>query len=162
MNDFSEKYKRHSLRLRDYDYSRSGAYYITICTKNKECLLGEIITDKTPLIRLSPIGGIVRKFWLEIPEQFRNVELDEFVIMPNHIHGVIIINPVGAIHELPLQSQQPRRQMLIPKIVGWYKMNSAKHINAIRKTPGMPVWQDRKSTRLNSSHIQKSRMPSSA
>lgn len=141
MNDFREKYHRHSLRLRDYDYSQSGAYFITICTKNKECLLGEIINGKTPLVRLSPVGKIVRKFWLEIPEHFPNVELDEFVIMPNHIHGIIIIkDSVGAIHELPLL-QLFRRKMLIPKIVGWYKMRSAKHINTIRRTPGMSVWQ---------------------
>ncbi len=100
MNDFREKYHRHSLRLRDYDYSKSGAYFITICTKNKECLLGEIIDDNISLIRLSPFGEVVRKFWLEIPEHFLNVELDEFVIMPNHIHGIIIIkDSVGAIHE---------------------------------------------------------------
>ncbi|MCX7984388.1 MAG: hypothetical protein N3A63_05755, partial [Bacteroidetes bacterium] len=73
-----------------------------------------------------------------------NVTLDEFVIMPNHIHGVIIINEndiVGAIHELPLQDIKQRRLMTLPKIIGRFKMNVGKHINQLRNTPGIPVWQ---------------------
>jgi REP element-mobilizing transposase RayT len=82
------------------------------------------------------------------------VELDEFVIMPNHVHGIIIIVGaihvgaihVGAIHESPLQHEQQhstitRRKMLLPKIIGFYKMNSPKQINQIRQMPGTPIWQ---------------------
>jgi REP element-mobilizing transposase RayT len=70
--------------------------------------------------------------------------LDEFVIMPNHMHGIIIIggdvdNGVGAIHELPLRIK--RRAMVLPKIIGYFKMNSARQINQMHNTPGCPVWQ---------------------
>ena len=73
--------------------------------------------------------------------------MDEFVIMPNHVHGIISIvsdSEVGAIHELPLQQYnnwKERRRMVLPKIIGRFKMNSAKHINQIRNTLGIPVWQ---------------------
>ena len=86
---------------------------------------------------------IVRRQWQKLPEKFPNLVLDEFVIMPNHIHGIFIINNVGvgAIHELPLQNKIERRRMLVPKIVGYFKMNSAKYINKLRNTPGISVWQ---------------------
>ncbi len=84
---------------------------------------------------------IVKKLWEELPGRFPDTESDVFVVMPNHVHGIIVIN-VGAIHELPPGNDQvSRRRMLIPKIVGYYKMNTAKSVNEIRKTPGVPVWQ---------------------
>ena len=83
-----------------------------------------------------------------ILNQFGNIELDKFAVMPNHVHGIIkIIDNVGEIHELPLQKinhadqKIERRRMLIPKVVGYFKMNSAKQINTIRNTTGIPVWQ---------------------
>jgi putative transposase len=74
-------------RLRKYDYSSSGWYFITICTQNRECLFGNIIENKMILNRC---GLLIKKYWLEIPKHFINVELNEFQIMPNHIHGIII------------------------------------------------------------------------
>jgi len=172
-----QKYRRHSIRLKDYDYSKPGAYFITICTKDRKCLFGEI---KDNQMFLNEFGEIAKDVWLEIPNHFPNVELDEFVIMPNHIHGIIIIQnaDVGAIHELPLQlpndelplqlpndelpqqmsndelpqqmlndelSRQDnkiqRRKMIVPKIVGFFKMNTAKKINQILNTIGQPLWQ---------------------
>jgi REP element-mobilizing transposase RayT len=138
-----EKPVRQSIRLKDYDYSQEGGYFVTICTQNLKNLLGEILNGKTAL---SPIGSIAQSFWMEIPKHFANVKLDKFVIMPNHIQGIIIIKNVGAIHELPLQKSSShnnrveRRKMLIPRIVGFYKMNTAKQINLFRKTSGSPVW----------------------
>ncbi|MEW6570501.1 MAG: transposase [Nitrospirota bacterium] len=133
-----EIHHRRSIRLKDYDYSQMGAYFVTICTKDRECLFGEISDSK---MELNDAGVIVAEVWNDLQNRFP-VKLDEYVIMPNHVHGIIIVNNVGAIHELPLHmNKNSRRQMLIPKILGYYKMNAAKRINQIRNISGTPVWQ---------------------
>ncbi len=86
---FRKKYRIESARLKYFDYSINGAYFVTICIKEHECNFGEIINDK---IKLSAIGEIVKNEWLKTPEIRKNVVLDEWTIMPNHLHGVIIIN----------------------------------------------------------------------
>jgi REP element-mobilizing transposase RayT len=83
---------RKSIRLKKYDYSSPGEYFITICTHNRECILGEIVGDK---MQLSLIGKVVQECWEKIPRHFSNVETDAFIIMPNHVHGIIIINDYG-------------------------------------------------------------------
>ena len=133
--------RRKSIRLSGYDYSHYGWYFVTICTKNREVLFGEV---RNAQIIENQYGKIVRKFWLQIPQRFPLTTTDEFVIMPNHIHGIVVIhdgNTVGAIHELPLQERNARRNMLLPKIIGWLKMNSAKQINILRQSTNEPVWQ---------------------
>jgi len=142
------QFHRRSIRLPDFDYSQSGAYFVTICTQKRECFLGESAEGK---VDLSPYGDIAAKYWRQITERYLTVELGEFVVMPNHVHGIVSIQSdssgtdgVGAIHELPLQQQprqKARRRMLLPKIIGWFKMNSAKQINELRGTPGKTVWQ---------------------
>ena len=82
---------RRSIRLKEYDYSQPGAYFITICTSKKEYLLGKFNDDT---IHLNEIGKMVKKIWNELEERFPNIETDEFVMMPNHIHGIIFINAV--------------------------------------------------------------------
>ncbi|MDD5583375.1 MAG: hypothetical protein PHS99_09270, partial [Candidatus Marinimicrobia bacterium] len=77
-----------------------GAYFITICTYNRQCLFGEIVNGE---MRLNEYGEIVWQFWLDIPNHFPYSQSDEFLIIPNHIYGIILIVVVGAIHELPLQ-----------------------------------------------------------
>ncbi len=81
---FKNKYRIKSARLKNYDYSQNGMYFVTICTKNREDYFGEI---KDGEIILNEIGKVVDQFWREIPKHFLFVKLDEFVIMPNHIHG---------------------------------------------------------------------------
>ena len=95
---FQNKFRIKSTRLPNYDYSSNGAYYVTICTKGRECILGEIINGK---MVLSKIGGIVEKFWLEISNHYKNVELDQYVLMPNHLHGILIIESVTRNVETP-------------------------------------------------------------
>jgi len=130
---------RRSIRLKGYDYSRAGAYFITICTHGRECILGDLVDGE---MRLNEYGDIVRGEWLNLPNRFPDIELDAVVIMPNHIHAIIAIHAVGVIHELPLRNDtKHRRTMLIPKIVGYVKMNTAKRINQSRNTPGARVWQ---------------------
>ena len=83
-----QKHHRRSIRLKGYDYSQEGAYFVTIVTWQRECLLGQIV-DKE--MNLSRYGEIVQKWWEEIPVHFANVETGAFVIMPNHVHGIIYI-----------------------------------------------------------------------
>lgn len=82
------KHHRRSIRLKGYDYAADGAYYVTIVTYERECLFGEIIENE---MYLSTYGEIVQKWWDEIPVHFPNVEMGVFVIMPNHVHGIVVI-----------------------------------------------------------------------
>ena len=84
----SDIHHRRSIRLKGYDYSQAGIYYVTICTKDRECLFGNIINFN---MELSTLGKIVEQEWHEILKRFPDVELDAFVVMPNHIHGIIIV-----------------------------------------------------------------------
>lgn len=89
-----QKHHRRSIRLKDYDYSQAGAYYVTINVQNRECLFGEIVNDE---MILNEAGMMVIEQWLALLERFPNIELDVYQIMPNHFHGIIvIIEPVGA------------------------------------------------------------------
>ena len=128
-----------SLRLPNYNYYKNGAYFITICIKNKECLLGDI--EKQKFISNS-FGRIITDTWYSLAIKYEQIELDEFIVMPNHIHGIIKIDNVGIIHELSLpQNAKQRRKMLLPKAIGYFKMNSAKKINQIRQIEGISLWQ---------------------
>jgi putative transposase len=89
MDKFNNKYRISSVRLSNYDYGQNGAYFITICTKNRIHFFGEIV-DKEML--LNEIGNLAHQYWQEIPNHFPYIELGNFVIMPNHIHGILIIN----------------------------------------------------------------------
>jgi REP element-mobilizing transposase RayT len=81
--------ERKNIRLSYWDYSSSGEYFITICCKERNSFFGEIKENE---MILSEIGLISSKYWLEIPEHFPHVKLDEFVVMPNHIHGILILD----------------------------------------------------------------------
>ncbi len=122
-----EIYYRRSIRLKGYDYSRAGAYFVTICTQNRECQFGDI-TDGA--MRVNHFGKIVGKQWNDIPQRFPVVELDQFVVMPNHIHGVFVV--VGA----PLAGAQipngaigaaARAAPTVGHIVGAYKSLCVHH-----------------------------------
>jgi putative transposase len=83
-----EKHHRSSIRLKDYDYSQPGAYFVTICTQNRECVLGRIENEK---YLLSESGKIIQHVISRLPDKFPDVGLDEFVIMPNHVHAIIFL-----------------------------------------------------------------------
>jgi hypothetical protein len=82
-----EKHHRRSIRLKGYDYTSSGAYFITICTHQRECLFGEIVDGG---MRLNAIGFAIQAYWQRLPLHFA-VGLDAFIVMPNHIHGILIL-----------------------------------------------------------------------
>ena len=88
---------RRSVRLKDYDYSQAGAYFVTVCAWKKEYLFGEISEGK---VSCSDVGEIISDVWRKLADRFASMELDEFVIMPNHIHGIIVLN-VGVGLALP-------------------------------------------------------------
>lgn len=125
---------RRSIRLRGYDYSQPGAYFVTLCTQHHECFLGELVDgDMKFIVR----GAIAYQFWLHIPNHFPNVELDEFVFMPNHIHGIIIITDkfMGGGQKGGL------KKPTLGQIVAYYKYQTTKIINQIDDTPGLRIWQ---------------------
>ncbi|MGM0377476.1 MAG: transposase [Bacteroidota bacterium] len=154
LNHHKQHKNRRSIRLQGYDYSSPGEYFITICTQNRESLFGDVINGE---MVLNDVGIIAREFWNRISERYENVVLDTFIVMPNHVHGIIGIeyhperdqHPVGAIHELPLRDgnsdsetyRKQRRQMLLSKIIGWYKMNVAKQANILLNNTGNRFWQ---------------------
>ncbi len=95
--------ERKNIRLKDWDYSSEGIYFLTICCRERKSFFGNIENNK---MHLSEIGSIASRFWMEIPSHFPHVKLDEFVIMPNHLHGIIILDYyiVGPRHGVALQS----------------------------------------------------------
>ena len=97
MEKFNNKYRIPSARLKGYDYGSNGLYFVTICTKNRKFYFGKIVTaaethNRASLLHATTMGQIAQKNWAEIPKHYPFVELDEFVIMPDHIHGIIKIN----------------------------------------------------------------------
>jgi REP element-mobilizing transposase RayT len=136
------KHHRRSIRLKGYDYSQEGAYYVTIVADHRECLFGEIENGK---MRLNDFGKIVQEEWLQTARVRPNVELGEYVVMPNHLHGIIVINNtivVGANRRFA-PTKHPRAP--IPNSIGaimmQFKSIVTKRINAVRGTQGAPVWQ---------------------
>ena len=147
-----ERHHRRSIRLQGYDYSQPGAYFVTICTHGRECLFGEIVDGE---MRLNELGEMVAYTWHDLVNHVDGIMLDEYVIMPNHMHGVIIIVgtddvDVGAGSEpAPTSTEpaptdatnRPKKRHPLPEIVRQLKTFSARRINALRNTPGVPVWQ---------------------
>ncbi|MEK7495535.1 MAG: transposase [Patescibacteria group bacterium] len=117
---------RKSNRLLNFDYSSSGYYFITICTKNRQEYFGNIINNE---MVINEIGKIVEAQWLWLEKQYKHVELDEFKIMPNHFHGIIIIknksNPVGTGLDLSLQ----KKHLSLSNIIGAFKTTSSIRIH---------------------------------
>ena len=88
-NKFQNKYRIPSARLQTWDYANNGTYFITICTQNRHHFFGTIQNQE---MQLSEIGKLAAQFWMEIPNHFPFIELGNFVVMPNHVHGILIIN----------------------------------------------------------------------
>ncbi|MBI5946490.1 MAG: transposase [Chloroflexi bacterium] len=146
-----QKHHRRSIRLKRYDYSQEGAYYVTIVTWRREFLFGDIVNQE---MMLSPYGEIAQKWWEEIPVHFLNVETGAFVIMPNHVHGIIYILderrgtvPVPEEHGENSISQNdetvgvilggetpPLRKPTIGQIIAYFKYQSTKEMNTVDNT----------------------------
>lgn len=131
--------KRRSNRLKHYDYAANGAYFVTICTHNRECLFGEIVDGEMVLHRS---GKIVVDEWLRTAEIRNEIELDEWVVMPNHFHAIVfIVNPCRG--DRPVAPTMPcgPKPKFIGSLMAGFKSSVTKRINALRNTSGQPVWQ---------------------
>ncbi len=155
----SRVYHRRSIRLPDFDYTQARAYFVTICTAQKQCLLGKVVNGD---VVLSDFGRVVHEEWENTAILRPDVELDMFVVMPNHVHGIIIIHDVGNVgaqrcvaslwdaapqQTAPLQNttHDTISRNVVPgslgAIVRSFKSAVTKRINEARQTAGEPFWQ---------------------
>jgi putative transposase len=123
-----EKHHRRSIRLKGYDYSQDGMYFVTICARDRTCLFGEIVEGSA---RLNPFGEIVSHCWEALPDHYSTVELDGLVVMPNHIHGILFLG----------EGTGADKRHTLGEIVRGFKTFSAQRINEQREMPGTSVWQ---------------------
>jgi len=156
MSLFANKYRVESTRLQGWNYSLPGYYFVTLCIKDWGIPLGFVRKGR---IQLSNVGKIAADEWRKAGKTYINVKMDEWVIMPNHLHGIVVIEDnddgcdasVETVHELFLREPPPpqavirqnRRRMLLSKMIGKFKMRSAKRINILQNTIGKPFWQAR-------------------
>lgn len=117
--------------MQEYDYASTGAYFVTICTHERKCLFGEVVDGE---MELNENGKIVKSEWLKTEEIRDNISTDEFVIMPNHVHGILFIDEPAERFWQPTSNS-------IPTIIRSFKATVSKQINELRNTPGLPVWQ---------------------
>lgn len=131
---------RRSIRLRGYNYTSAGAYFVTACAYARECLFGQIAGGE---MRLSVCGQVALECWLDIPIHYPQIELDTFSVMPNHIHGILVlVDDAAKSSNLPAQERfgKPVAGSL-PTIVRLYKAAVSRRINELRSAPGVPIWQ---------------------
>jgi REP element-mobilizing transposase RayT len=164
-------HQRRLFRLKGYDYSLPGAYFVTVCTYQRECLLGEIHQGE---MLINELGQFVIQVWKDLPDHYPHVILDAFCVMPNHFHGIIILSDIYGGGEIDLgdegdkgdegesetrpyktqpyearpyeptasdSSPPPQKRHGLPEIVRALKSFSARLINQRRDTQGVPVWQ---------------------
>jgi putative transposase len=129
---------RKNLRLREYDYSRPGVYFITICTAKRHPLFGEIQAGQ---MICNDAGNAVTETWAALPQRFPSITLDAFVVMPNHVHGVLVFNNPGINQTAGAASGAPTTVVPLGRVVRSLKSESTIRINSILKTSGFPVWQ---------------------
>ena len=142
MPNFPNPLRRKHLRLRDFDYTQNGAYFVTICTHSRRRLLGDVVDDK---VVLSAEGRIVLECWQDLTNHYPHIELDDFVVMPNHVHGIVVItdsdkdfSPTDP--EARLKPATTKSHSL-PEVIRGFKTFSARSINRLRNSAGEPVWQ---------------------
>jgi putative transposase len=155
---------RRSIRLKGYDYAQPGAYFITTVTWQRGLLFGDIVGGE---MVLNPSGRIVQNAWSDLPRHYPHVEFGAFIIMPNHVHGILVlvdddggrggsqlpgqeVSPEGSPASkgsLPTSETRPyvpsttAKRRPLPEIIRAFKSFSAQRINALRQTAGIPVWQ---------------------
>jgi REP element-mobilizing transposase RayT len=142
-----EVHHRRSIRLRGYDYGRPGAYFLTVCTRGGRQLFGAIDNGE---MCLREAGQVVAACWNDLPQHYPCLSLDEFVVMPNHVHGILILADVGAgLRPAPTNRRGAggseisayMRRHGVPEIVRAFKSFSARRINEVGAGDGQPVWQ---------------------
>lgn len=143
MRHKSPRPNRRSIRLRGYDYASPGAYFVTLCTQDRLCLFGEISEGE---MHLNEIGHMIKRWWLSIPRKFEHVDIDAYVIMPNHLHGIIVIKSmIERQHNVSLAS-----------IVRWFKTRTTNDYIRGVKWMGWPPFRRRLWQRNYWEHIIRS------
>ncbi len=132
-----EIHHRRSVRLGGYDYSAPGTYFVTICAHGKQHLFGEVVDGEMVLSRF---GKFVSEEWLRSERIRTEIQMDAYVVMPNHLHGIVRIADIGAHGRAPLPRAKRQPRSLASFLAG-FKSASASRINQMRGTPGVPVWQ---------------------
>jgi len=142
----NDKYRHKSIRLKGYDYTQSGAYFVTICSQDKKNIFSQIVDGN---VILNEFGKIIQNEWIKTGQIRKNVIIDEYVIMPNHLHGIIIIENN---HDDRRGTQQRASTSKIesfgkpvfgslPTIIRGFKSTTTKQINELRSMPEIPLWQ---------------------
>lgn len=150
MNKYDpHKHHRRSIRLKDYDYSTAGCYFVTICVQGGQCLLGDIVDGE---MILTEYGRIAQESWLWLAERHNYISLDEHVIMPNHMHGIVVYldddddTGLGASRSAPTHTQTDIASTIaarkpLGRLIGAFKTIFTKRINELRGTERTPFWQ---------------------
>ena len=142
-----DMHHRHSIRLKDYKYSQAGAYFVTLCAWQRECLFGEMVNGE---MILNDMGRIIAEEWAKADTVRKNVVLDEFVVMPNHFHGIIVFTEPAVTVTYGGCCQNRATHRVAPTgsvsgslgaLLGQFKSIATKRINRCRNNPGCPVWQ---------------------
>ena len=156
---------RRSIRLRNFDYASAGAYFVTICVQGRECLLGEVADG---VMGANDAGRMVESVWHGLPDRFAGIELDEFVIMPNHVHFILFL--VGAGLALPghkiIQEEDGASKEggaspapTLSDVAGAFKSLCAIKVNRMLARTGRPLWQRNYDERIirNDAELEKFR-----
>jgi putative transposase len=141
-----EIHHRRSVRIPGYDYSAEGMYFITICVDGRRCLFGDVVED---VLELNDVGRVIDATWRWLAEQYDHVELGPYIVMPNHVHGIILLTSgegvsrnaptISSVSETIRSPEKPRKP--IGQLVGAFKTVSTKKINVLCGTPGAVLWQ---------------------
>lgn len=126
--------ERRSIRWADYDYRLSGLYFVTICAHERLCLFGDIVGNT---VRLNAAGQAVAAEWVRSGEIRREIALDAFVVMPNHLHGIVAVDQ--SVH--PAGSAPGRRNRSLGSLINGFKAATTRRLNELRGTVGASVWQ---------------------
>ena len=123
--------RRTSNRLRGWNYANTAAYFVTLVVRERTCLFGEVVNGE---MILNPFGSVVDESWRWLREQYDHIELDAYVVMPNHLHGIIVITDNQS-------GQSVSQGKPLGRLIGAFKTVSTKQINELRSTPGESIWQ---------------------
>ncbi len=144
LGDVPER-RRRSIRLLGFDYRQPGVYFITVCTRDRSCLLGNVVEGR---MRLSEAGRLAQDVWDGLPSHYPHVRMDAFIIMPNHVHGIVFLVGAGLNVRAGLKPAPTGANMGadtvrhgLPEVVRAFKTFSARRMNALLGAVGGPFWQ---------------------
>jgi putative transposase len=138
-----EIHRRRSIRLRGYDYSKDGFYFITLCTRERVMLFGDIIKENGCFQKMvcNELGKIVAEEWVRSSSIRKEIRIDDFVVMPNHLHGIICIRGRGDRPVAPTRDRPGPKPKSVSSFIAGFKSAATLRVNQTRQSPGTAVWQ---------------------